>query len=268
MDSGRVVNQFVELYVSPNYCSAQSPRPARFSRNADGKCYSPKKLIPRTRHVCNSLPNALGYRAKRGTAVRTQFWLILTFVLFLPGVAHSQCTDPYNPTIERSEMTTTLHVYAEDSELCIIDPKQNCDGCVSGFEHECKDGSWQPLKHLACSGDRVADGRDAQSKIDQGASDSAPGIQSTDTLRLLPGQSNIDAFEYAAGVFTSCGHPDTAEGVRNWCNCNSAEAFKSKIDDAYEAWVFELGPMNPDSDMARDQVSFWTCVNNQYYPIN
>lgn len=77
--------------------------------------------------------------------------LSVAAMLVLGAIAHADCVDPYNPAIERTELSTNHNSYAEESEICITEAAKFCDHCVAGYKHKCEGGWWQPQTHLSCS---------------------------------------------------------------------------------------------------------------------
>nr|WP_070959801.1 energy transducer TonB [Hyphomonas sp. Mor2] len=71
--------------------------------------------------------------------------------LLMIAAASADCIDPYKPAIERTELSTNLNSYAEESEICITEKAEFCDHCVAGYKHKCEGGWWQPQMHLSCS---------------------------------------------------------------------------------------------------------------------
>lgn len=54
-------------------------------------------------------------------------------ILLLANVAHSDCIDPYNPAIERTDLSIKHNSYAEESEICITEKAEYCDHCAAGY---------------------------------------------------------------------------------------------------------------------------------------
>ena len=69
-------------------------------------------------------------------------------VLAMVKDASAACAPPAGPSVTRTEISITLHSYADGHWLCIhtfsTDPKNNCEHCKSGYWHECTRNRWHP----------------------------------------------------------------------------------------------------------------------------
>ena len=76
---------------------------------------------------------------------------LAVFGLLSSGESLADCSHPMKEPITRTELSTTVNSYEEGSALCVDRKTEYCDECTPGFIHECKSGTWQPVKRLKCA---------------------------------------------------------------------------------------------------------------------
>lgn len=83
------------------------------------------------------------------------FMLLAILALGVENNAFAGCGPPAGPTITETEISITLHTYAEGSRVCIhtfSDAHTNtCAICKSGYWHKCHDGYWRYELSNKCS---------------------------------------------------------------------------------------------------------------------
>lgn len=76
--------------------------------------------------------------------------VLATVLAFLPGDASGFCRVP-----EMTASAAPSAIRPDGARLCILNAGPDCFGCESGFLHECRAGTWRPLRDAPC-GDAVA----------------------------------------------------------------------------------------------------------------